>query len=301
MAESQRRTQLIETALRLFYRNGFHATGIDKLLFSPHASHMGHHVGNPLVSLYWTQTTNDVIAQSVRLHPDRFIGVAQLPQHHDADMKVCAEELERMVKEHGFVGCNLNPDVTGGAQFMPSMGDEYWFPLYEKMVELDVPGLVHGGPFRFSREPELGYFCTEETVAAFAVLRSRVLKDFPTLKLIIGHGGGYLPYQVGRARAFRLNEQARNADLDSFDVSMKKLYYDTVLYNIESLELLFKVVGVGQCLFGSDKPANGSVKDPETGRPLNDIKPMIEAIPWLTEQDKQDIYEGNARRLYSRL
>ena len=82
-------------------------TGIDKLLFSPHASHMGHHVGNPLVSLYWTQTTNDVIAQSVRLHPDRFIGVAQLPQHHDADMKVCAEELERMVKEHGFVGCTI--------------------------------------------------------------------------------------------------------------------------------------------------------------------------------------------------
>ena len=98
------------------------------------------------------------------------------------------------------------------------------FSSYPTGVEV-CDAMVHGGPFRFSREPELGYFCTEETVAAFAVLRSRVLKDFPTLKLIIGHGGGYLPYQVGRARAFRLNEQARNADLDSFDVMACSLGY----------------------------------------------------------------------------
>ena len=248
-----------------------------------------------------TQTVNDMIAQCVRLHPEAFRGVAGLPQVPHMSPKFCVEELERCVKELGFVGCKINPDPGEGGSEVPHMGDEYWYPLYEKMVELDVPGLVHGGPFRFSREPELGYFCTEETVAAFGVLRSHVLQDFPNLKLIIGHGGGYLPYQVGRARAFRLNEGARGGNTESFDISMKRLYYDTVLYNIESLELLFKVVGVDQCLFGSDKPANGSAKDPETGRSLNDIKPMIEAIPWLTAEDKAAIYEGNARSLYSRL
>jgi predicted TIM-barrel fold metal-dependent hydrolase len=74
-----------------------------------------------------------------------------------------------------------------------------------------------------------------------------------------------------------------------------------VLYNQESLELLFKVVGVDRCLFGSDKPANGSVIDPATGRSLNDIKPLIDSIPWLSDDDRYAIYEGNARRVYSRL
>ena len=82
---------------------------------------------------------------------------------------------------------------------------------------------------------------------------------------------------------------------------MRRLYYDTVLYNEESLELLFKVVGVDRCLFGSDKPANGSVTDPETGRSLNDIKPMIDGIAWLSDAERQAIYEDNARAVFTRL
>src|SRR5439155_20498191 len=102
------------------------------------------------------------------------------------------------------------------------------------------------------REPELGYFITEQTIAGYSILRSRVFKDFPTLKLIVGHGGGYLPYQVGRARAFRLNEMRRNPDTtELFDATLKRLYFDTVLYNQESIELLIKVVGVDRVLFGS--------------------------------------------------
>jgi predicted TIM-barrel fold metal-dependent hydrolase len=94
---------------------------------------------------------------------------------------------------------------------------------------------------------------------------------------------------------------AANPDLEPFDDSMRRLYFDTVLYNQESLELLLKVAGVDRCLFGSDKPANGSVTDPATGRALNDIRPLIEAISWLSDADKAAVYEGNARKVYSRL
>ena len=93
----------------------------------------------------------------------------------------------------------------------------------------------------------------------------------------------------------------RDPTLESFDESMRRLYYDTVLYNQESVELLIKVVGADRCLFGSDKPANGSVIDPKTGRALNDIKPYIEAIPWLSEADRKAIFEENALKVYSRL
>jgi 4-oxalmesaconate hydratase len=89
--------------------------------------------------------------------------------------------------------------------------------------------------------------------------------------------------------------------LERFDVSLRRLWFDTVLYNAESLELLFKVVGTDRCLFGSDKPANGSVVDPETGRALNDIRPLIEAIPWLTPRARADVCETNARQLFTRL
>jgi len=169
------------------------------------------------------------------------------------------------------------------------------------MVELDVPGLIHTGGRRNTREPEAGHFPNEETVATQSLLGSRVFKEFPTLKLIVGHGGGYMPYQIGRQRAPRFNAMRRNPELESFDQSLRRLYYDTVLYNVESLELLFKIATVDQCLFGSDRPATGSAVDPESGNSLDDIKPTIESIAWLSDADRAKIFEGNAARLYTRL
>ena len=248
-----------------------------------------------------TQQVNDMIARCVKLHPGRFAGLGALPQRAGVGVKASVEEMVRCVNELGFIGFKINPDPGEGAGETPNLGDEYWYPLYEKMVALDVPGLIHGGPFRFSREPELGYFITEESVGAWALMRSRVFRDFPDLKIIVGHGGGYIPYQVGRARGFRIAEMQRDPTLESLDESMRHLYYDTVLYNQESVELLIRIVGVDRCLFGSDKPANGSVIDPKTGRSLNDIKPYVEAIPWLTEADRRAIFEENALKVYSRL
>jgi predicted TIM-barrel fold metal-dependent hydrolase len=249
-----------------------------------------------------TQQVNDMVARAVKLHPDRFVGLGALPQRAGVSPRRCAEEIDRGVNELGFIGFKINPDPGEGGAESPSLGDEFWYPLYEKMVELDVPGLIHGGPYRFSREPELGYFITEEAVAGWALMQNQqVFKDFPTLKIIVGHGGGYIPYQIGRAKGFRLAEMQRDPQRESIEESMRHLYYDTVLYNQPSVELLIRIVGVDRCLFGSDKPANGSAIDPETGRALNDIKPYIEAIPWLTDEDRYAIFEGNARKVYSRL
>ena len=254
------------------------------------------------VVLSITQQVNDIVARAVGLHPNRFAGIAALPQAAGTDAKFCVDELERCVSELGFVGLKINPDPTEGAGETPHMGDEYWYPLYEKMVALDVPALLHGGPFRFSREPELGYFPGEEAVAAWSILRTpRVFEDFPALKIVVGHGGGYIPYQAGRGRAFRLNAMRNDPSLESFDDSMRRLYYDTILYDQEAMDLLVKVVGVDRCLFGSDKPANGSVHDPATGRALNDLRPLVEAVPGLTDADRTAIFEGNARAAYSRL
>ena len=277
--------------------------GTDIQFLSPRPFQLMH--SDPLFSIVedFCKANNDAIKQSIDYYPDRYRGVCGLPQVWGQPVNIVFDEMERCVKDMGFVGIMIDPDPSEGLDpNMPPMGDEYWYPLYEKMVELDVPGLIHGGPFRFSREPELGYFVGEEAVAAWAILRTpRIFEDFPALKLVIGHGGGYVPYQAGRARAFRLNAMRNDPSLESFDDSMRRLYYDTVLYDPHSLELLFRVVGPDRCLFGTDKPANGSVLDPETGRAMNDIKPMIDAIPWLGDEERAAIYEGNARKAYSLL
>jgi len=251
--------------------------------------------------MYITQQVNDLFARCVGLYPDRFVAMATLPQVVGVSPANCVEELERCVNELGFIGCKINCDPGEGTGDTPHLGERWWYPLYQRMVDLDTPGLLHGGHYNYGREPELGYYPAEVTIGAWALLRTpQVFRDFPNLKIVVGHGGGYVPYQLGRARGFRLNEQLRDPDLESFDSSLGRLYFDTVLYNAESVELLIKAVGVENVLFGTDKPANGDTIDPVTGHAFNDIKWYIDQIPWLTEADRHKIFEANARRVFTR-
>ena len=117
--------------------------GTDVTIFSPRASAMGHHIGDADTSLHWTQHCNDLIHRVCTLYPKNFVGVCQLPQTQGVGPTNCIEELERCVNEYGFIGCNLNPDPSGGNWTAPPLTDKYWYPFYEKMVELDVPAMVH--------------------------------------------------------------------------------------------------------------------------------------------------------------
>jgi 4-oxalmesaconate hydratase len=121
---------------------------------------------------------------------------------------------------------------------------------------------------------------------------SDVFKDFPTLKIVVSHGGGAIPYQIGR---FQSSASRKGYD---FLERMRNMYYDTVLYSEESLRLLIKTVGVDRCLFGAECPGVGSTVDPATGRTRDDILPVIEGFDWLTAADKQAIFEDNARRVF---
>ena len=167
---------------------------IDVMLFSPMASAMGHHFGSAKVSRYWTEVSNDLIHRVCSLYPDRFAGVCALPQSPGVPPKECCEELGRCVKEFGFVGCNVNPDPSGGHWTDPPLGDEWWFPLYEKLVELDVTAMMHASATCNPAFHTTGsHYLNVDATAFMQLLESRVFKDFPTLKLVIPHGGGYVP------------------------------------------------------------------------------------------------------------
>lgn len=269
--------------------------GTDLQFISPRPYMMAHSISPQRVSAEWNRSVNNVIARQVAMFPDRLRGVAGLPQFRDSSPANCVAELERCVKELGFVGCLLNPDPTeGDAPPPPGLGDRFWYPLYEKLVELDVPALIHSASSCCPRESYTLKFINEESIAIISLLESNVFEDFPTLKIVVSHGGGAIPYQIGRFRAWNY----RRKEAETFDQKLRRLYFDTCNYSKKSLELLFEVVGVDNCLFGTECPGTGSVFDPETHRDFDNLKPVIEEIDWLTAADRQKIFEANVRKVY---
>jgi len=272
--------------------------GTNLTIFSPRASGMAHHIGNAETSLVWSRICNDLIHRVCNLYPKNFIGVCQLPQSPGVAPANCIGELERCVSELGFVGCNLNPDPSGGNWNSPPLTDRWWYPLYEKMVELDVPAMVHVSA---SCNPNFhttgAHYINADTTAFMQFLTSDLFKDFPTLKFIIPHGGGAVPYHWGRYRG--LAQDMKRPPLK--ELLLKNVYFDTCVYHLPGIELLTKVIPADNILFASEMV--GAVKgiDPETGNYFDDTKRYIDAVSSLSAADKQKIFEGNARKVYSRL
>lgn len=249
----------------------------------------------------WAQDNNDLIARTIKLHPKRFRGVGALPQATGAPVEKMFDEIKRCINDLGFLGVLINPDPSEGAGKSPPMGDPYWYPLYEFLCEHDIPGHIHSCAC-CGRETYDEHFITEESLAITSISRSDVFKRFPSLKLLISHGGGSVPYQVGRWRSNRqMFAAASGAKSETFDETLKRFWFDTVLHYKKSLELLFDVVGADRCVFGTERPGSGGGIDPSSGKPYDDIRPVIESITEISEADKKGIFEGNARRLFSRL
>jgi len=272
--------------------------GTDLTIFSPRASGMGHHIGDESVSLEWSQICNDLIARVVALFPQNFIGVCQLPQSPGVPPKNAIGELERCVKKMGFIGCNLNPDPSGGYFNAPPLTDKWWYPFYEKMVELDVPAMIHvSGCCNPAMHTTGSYYLNADTMAFMQLILSDLFKDFPTLKLIIPHGGGAVPFHWGRFRGIALN----NGRPELVEIIKNNIFFDTCVYHQPGINLLAEVVPADNILFASEMV--GAVKgiDPKTGHYFDDTKRYVDKAPTLSDADRRKILEGNARKVFSRL
>ncbi|HEY0105607.1 MAG TPA: amidohydrolase family protein [Rhizomicrobium sp.] len=296
----ERYTITDEAALRSVTQglvNSMDEVGTDVQFLSPRPYMMMHSIKPAKVGHMWTQAINDVIHRQCQMFPDRFRGVAGLPQYRDTSPENCRDELERCVKELGFVGCLINPDpCEGDIAPPPGLGDRFWYPLYEKMVELGVPALIHSASCCNPRESYTLKFLNEESTAIISLLESEVFTDFPDLKIVISHAGGAIPYHMGRFRAWNLR---RKRPLD-FDQMMRQLYFDTCNYSKDALDFQFRTIGTDNCLFGTERPGTGSVHNPVTGSTFDNLKPVIESIEWLSAEDRRKIFELNAKKVYQR-
>jgi 4-oxalmesaconate hydratase len=271
--------------------------GADITIFSPRASGMAHHVGDESVSSAWARACNDLIKRVVDLYPENFVGVCQLPQSPGVSVARSAAELERCVVELGFIGCNLNPDPSGGHWTAPPLTDRYWYPFYEKMVELDVPAMVHVSA---SCNPNFhatgAHYINADTTAFMQFIEGDLFRDFPTLRFIIPHGGGAVPYHWGRYRG--LADMLKRPPLPEH--VMKNVYFDTCVYHQAGIDLLVKVIDIRNILFGSEMVGAVRGIDPETGHYFDDTKRYIDALD-ISPDGKRQIFETNARRVFPRL
>ena len=270
--------------------------GTDMTIFSPRASAMAHHLGSEKANVYWSEHWNNLIYRICKLYPKNFAPVGMLPQFPGVNPKNCVAEIERMVSELGFIGINLNPDPTGGYWTEPPLFDPWWYPVYEKMAELDIPAMVHvsqtkNPAFHFTGT----HYLNADLTAFVQFLTSDLLDKFPTLKFIIPHGGGAAPYHWGRYRGLAQD----NKWTPVLERIKDQVFFDTCVYHQPGIDLLFKVVPLDNILFGSEMVGAVRSIDPETGQYFDDTKRYVDALGLNAAQQTQ-VYEGNVRKVFSR-
>ena len=231
------------------------------------------------------------------MFPAHFAAVCQLPQSPAVPIERSIGELRRCVLELGFVGCNLNPDPSGGHWRAPPLTDRSWYPLYEELVELDVPAMIHvSGSCNACFHTTGAHYLNADTTAFMQLLQGDLFKDFPRLRLVIPHGGGAVPYHWGRYRG--LADMLGKPDLHEH--LMQNVFFDTCVYHQPGIDLLHEVIAVDNILFGSEMLGAVRGIDRETGHPFDDTRRYIDALA-LPAAHKQQVCELNARRVYPRL
>ena len=272
--------------------------GTDLSIFSPRAVGMGHHLGTEQTSYYWAEISNNMIRRVCDLYPENFAPVCQLPQYPGVPPKNSLAELERCVNEMGFIGVNVNPDPSGAMWTDPPITDKWWYPLWEKMVELDVPGMLHvSGSCNPNFHHTGAHYIAGDTTVFMQLILGDLFKDFPTLKFIIPHGGGAVPYHWGRSRG--LAQDLGRPTLDEH--LMGNVYFDTCVYHQPGIDCLTKVIPPKNILFASEMVGAVRGIDPETGHNYDDTKRFIDGTPNLTAAERAAVFSENTLKVFSRL
>jgi 4-oxalmesaconate hydratase len=274
--------------------------GVDVTLFSPRAVGMDHHQGNVATNVVWARYCNDLVHRVCQMYPQQFVGVAMLPQAAGVrPVGAVLDELKRCINDLGFVGVNLNPDPTGGHWSDPPLWDrDWWYPLYEQLVELNIPAMIHvSGSCNPHFNAVATHYINGDTTAFVQFLTSDVFRDFPDLKFVLPHGGGAVPYHWGRYRGI-----AQDMGLPELeDKVLNNVYFDTCVYHQPGIDLLLSVLPSRNVLFASETFGAVNGIDPRSGHHYDHTRRYIDDSASTNDADRSRIYQDNALGVYPRL
>ncbi|MGN8552307.1 UNVERIFIED_CONTAM: amidohydrolase [Microbacterium sp. SLM126] len=204
--------------------------------------------------------TNRLIAEHVAQAPDRLVGLGVVPLQHPHR---AVEYLDDAVLGRGLAGVEIS-SFAGDVE----LSDERLEPFWARAAELGCIVFLH--PFGCSLDERLDRFYlsntvgqpTENAVALSHVIFSGVLDRHPDLKIVAAHGGGYLPFAIGRSdHAWHVRPEARRCE-HAPSTYLRKLWFDTVVHDPVALRHLIEVAGGGRVLMGSDFPFDMGLEDP---------------------------------------
>jgi aminocarboxymuconate-semialdehyde decarboxylase len=230
---------------------------------------------------------NDQIAKLVAAHPDRFAGIATLPMQAP---ELAAPELRRAVRTLGLRGAMIGSNVEGKNLDDPSFG-----PVWAAAADLDAVMIIH--PVNVAGMNRLrSYYLNnlignpvDTTIAAASLVFGGVMERYPKLKVLLVHGGGFVPYQAGRwVHGWKMRPEPQVTLKNSPQASLDRFFYDTILHAKPMLEFLVRSVGPARVMLGSDYPYDMGTL--ECAR-------EVFALP-ISDADKATVLSGRAQALF---
>ena len=230
----------------------FSKAGIDTAVFGPLMDIAGYSLP-PAQGAAWSRLQNEALAAALREAPGAHRGLATVPLQ---DPATAAGELSFAVRELGLRGAMVDPNALG-----QPLGDGTFDPFWKAAADLAAPVVLH--PFlleaveRFGRHylHNLVGYPFETTLAAASLILGGTLDRFPGLSVVLVHGGGFLPYHIGRFdRAHETRPEARVDDAGLPSRYLRRFLYDTLVQRSDALRYLVQLVGHDRVMLGSDHP-----------------------------------------------
>jgi aminocarboxymuconate-semialdehyde decarboxylase len=260
--------------------------GVDIVVLSPWSS-LFRYDTDAEEGLRVSRLQNDALAELVVRHGRRVAAVGMVPLQ---DAQIAARELERVVGELGLlgveIGSNVNGTYLGAAELRP-----FWAAAEETGAFVEIhPVSGVGGPVKKEYYLWNAYANPAETaLTASHMILSGLLEAHPHLKICLFHGGGHLPYQIGRLdRAYEMRPEAGRHISAPPSSYLRRFYFDTVTHSAGALRYLIDTVGVDQVLTGSDYPFDMGYERPAE---------IVAQVPDLSDVQREAILSGNACRL----
>jgi aminocarboxymuconate-semialdehyde decarboxylase len=260
--------------------------GIDVSVISP-APPMFYYWADVDLALKVAGLVNDGVAEMVSQAPARLRGMASLPmQHPDA----AVAELERVVREYGFKAVEIGTSIEGA-----QLAEERFRPVLRRAAELGVFVFAH--PYYVGAKAGLEcYYLTnlignplDTTTCVANLIFSGALDELPELKILLAHGGGFAPYQIGRlVHGHKVRPEARVRSSSDPKELLRRFYFDSLVFEPQALRYLVDLVGADRIAIGTDAPFDMADNDPAA---------TLAAVPGLTEHQCHEICCGTALRL----
>ncbi|HSR56229.1 MAG TPA: amidohydrolase family protein [Alphaproteobacteria bacterium] len=260
--------------------------GVDISALSP-APPRGFYEADSNLAMTVAQLINDRAAEIVKDHPNRFVSMGVAPLHHTG---IAVKEMERAVGDLDLRGIRFPTEINGMELSDPSLE-----PFWDAAEQLGTMIYVH--PQGFTHPQRLkAYYMTnvvgnplETTLAMSHLIHSGVIARHPNLKFYFAHGGGFLPFYVGRFdHAWREREECREHTDQPPSAYLPNMWFDTVVFRPDHIRTLVDLVGAERVMLGTDRPYDMGEPDPVA---------LVNAVEGLSDAERDKIMSGNAREL----